>query len=110
MKIKTSHDTPPIPDRNHDWSAIDDDTYDAENSPIGHGPTERKAIFDLMMQIFPDETLSFMQKMTDVHQRIIERERAEIQLRQSPYRDRRLTDDEHDDDMFSQENGDGPVY
>jgi len=103
MKIKTDNIMPPIPDRNHDWSAIDYDTYDGEGSPIGTGPTERKAILDLMIQIFPDETESFIQKMTDVHQRIIERDRLPIAPRQ-------LTDDEHDDDMFSQENGDGSIY
>jgi hypothetical protein len=42
-----------------DWSAIDDDNYDADcdqdgffsTSPIGRGPTEEAAIADLMEQI-----------------------------------------------------------
>ena len=29
MKIKTNFDYPPIPTRSMDWSAWDDDTYDA---------------------------------------------------------------------------------
>ena len=45
MKILLTYDPPPIGDRNHDWRAIDPDTYDAEiddrgvavtTSPIGH--------------------------------------------------------------------------
>lgn len=51
MKIKTSHDYPPIPIRAFDWSAIDDDTYDGEGCPVGHGATEAEAIADLLEQI-----------------------------------------------------------
>lgn len=54
MKIKTNCECPPIPIRNFDWSAIDDDTYDgAEDShcPIGRGATEIDAIRDLLDQI-----------------------------------------------------------
>lgn len=54
MKILTKHDYPPIPDRQFDWSAVDDDTYDgAEDShcPIGHGATEQEAISDLLEQM-----------------------------------------------------------
>jgi hypothetical protein len=54
MKIRTSFDYPPIPDRRFDWSAVDDDTYDgAEDShcPIGHGATEQEAIADLLDQL-----------------------------------------------------------
>lgn len=53
MKITTSYDYPPIPDRSMDWSAIDSDTYDGapDAGPIthmiGHGPTEEAAIQDL---------------------------------------------------------------
>ena len=33
MKIIATYAPPPIPDRNYDWTAIDDDTYDgAEDS------------------------------------------------------------------------------
>lgn len=41
MKIRTEFVHPPIPIRTHDWSAVDDDTYDGEGSPIGHGATGR---------------------------------------------------------------------
>jgi hypothetical protein len=59
MKIRTSFDYPPIPYRGMDWSAIDDDTYDADcdedgffsTSPIGRGATEQEAIDDLLQQI-----------------------------------------------------------
>lgn len=52
MKIRTEFVYPPIPVRNFDWSAIDDDTYDgAEDSStrgqIGYGRTEAEAIADL---------------------------------------------------------------
>ena len=54
MKIKTNYEYPPIPIRDFDWSAVDDDTYDgAEDShcPIGWGRTEEEAIADLMQQL-----------------------------------------------------------
>jgi len=54
MKIVTHFVCPPIPLRQFDWSAIDDDTYDgAEDShcPIGYGATEAEAIADLMREI-----------------------------------------------------------
>ncbi len=57
IKVRTSFDYPPIPIRQFDWSAIDDDTYDgAEDShcPIGHGATEQDAIDDLLEQIEED--------------------------------------------------------
>ena len=50
MKIKTEFVYPPIPIRNCDWSAIDDDTYD-EGAPIGRGRTEQEAVADLMEQL-----------------------------------------------------------
>lgn len=46
MKIKTEYDPKPIPSRQFDWSAIDDDTYD-EGEPVGYGATEAEAIEDL---------------------------------------------------------------
>lgn len=49
MKIKTSFDNPPIPDRSFDWSAVTDD-YDFGH-PIGHGSTEAEAIVDLKSQL-----------------------------------------------------------
>ena len=51
MRIKTHFDYPPIPVRDFDWSAIDDETYDGEGCPIGHGATEEAAIADLLEQI-----------------------------------------------------------
>lgn len=53
MKIVTSYDYPPIPDRSCDWSAIDEDTYDGAPDthpacPIGRGATEAEAIADLL--------------------------------------------------------------
>ena len=51
MKIRTEYVYPPIPYRGWDWSAVDDDTYDGERSPIGYGPTEAAAIADLKEQI-----------------------------------------------------------
>lgn len=53
MKIVTTYDPKPIPDRRFDWSAIDDSTYDgAEDSgtrnQIGYGKTEAEAVADLM--------------------------------------------------------------
>jgi hypothetical protein len=57
FNIRTNYDYPPIPVRQFDWSAIDDDTYDgADDSscPIGHGATEQDAIDDLLEQIDED--------------------------------------------------------
>jgi hypothetical protein len=53
MQIRTEFVCPPIPDRNFDWSAIDESTYDgAEDSSnrdhVGYGRTEADAIADLM--------------------------------------------------------------
>ena len=53
MKIRTTHDPKPIPNREFDWSAIDESTYDgAEDSEerhmVGYGPTEAEAIEDLL--------------------------------------------------------------
>lgn len=55
MKIITSHDMPPIPVRDMDWSAHTDN-YEASyeeghwmsNEPIGHGPTEVAAVNNLL--------------------------------------------------------------
>lgn len=50
MKIVTDYWAKPIPDRSHDWSAVDDETYDG-GGPIGWGATEQEAIGDLLEQI-----------------------------------------------------------
>jgi hypothetical protein len=65
MKIRTSFDYPPIPIRDYDWSAIDEDTYDgAEDSKtrcqIGYGATEAEAIADLM-EILEDDMLDILE-------------------------------------------------
>ena len=46
--IKTTHEFPPIPIRDYDWSAVMED-YD-EGDIIGYGRTEQDAINDLMRQ------------------------------------------------------------
>jgi len=51
MKIRTEYIFPPIPSRQHDWLAIDDNTYDGPGSPMGTGPTEQAAIDALMESI-----------------------------------------------------------
>lgn len=55
MKIRTTFNYPPIPDRRFDWSAIDDDRYDgapdAGPQCVGYGRTEAESIEDLKSQI-----------------------------------------------------------
>ena len=51
MKIKTDYWPKPIPLRDFDWSAVDDDTYDGPGSPIGFGRTRDDAIEDLFEHI-----------------------------------------------------------
>lgn len=51
MKIVTRYDPPPIPVRDFDWYAIDDETYDGQGSAIGYGKTEKAAIKDLLEEI-----------------------------------------------------------
>jgi hypothetical protein len=54
MKIRTHYDPKPIPSRDSDWSAIDQDTYDgapdSRTNQIGWGATEQ-AIADLLDQL-----------------------------------------------------------
>lgn len=50
MKIRTEFVHPPIPDRQYDWSAIDDETYD-EGGKVGFGRTEAEAVADLKEQL-----------------------------------------------------------
>lgn len=48
MRIVTEYWPVPIAQRDFDWTAIDEETYDgSENSPVGYGRTERAAIRDL---------------------------------------------------------------
>ena len=58
MKIRTTYIYPPIPIRDCDWAAVDDDTYDGPGCPIGTGATEQEAIADLLQQIEESKCLS----------------------------------------------------
>jgi hypothetical protein len=54
LVIHTSHDRPPIPSLDFEWSAVTDDydgAPDAGWQPVGHGRTEDEAIADLLRQI-----------------------------------------------------------
>ncbi len=51
--VTTSHDYPPIPSREADWSAVADAFYD-EGEPVGRGPTEDAAVLDLVEQLSED--------------------------------------------------------
>lgn len=53
MKIRTDYWPKPIPVREFDWSAIDEDSYDgapdsARRSEIGYGRSEAEAVADLL--------------------------------------------------------------
>ena len=48
-RIITTYDPPPIPTRNHDWTAVLSD-YDA-GDPIGWGRTRDEAVADLEEQL-----------------------------------------------------------
>jgi hypothetical protein len=50
-KIRTEFVHPPIPLRQFDWLAVDDNTYDGPGSPIGWGSTEQAAIVILLEQL-----------------------------------------------------------
>jgi hypothetical protein len=54
MKIRTSHDRPPIPTTACDWSAVTDEYDGAEDAGpqcVGYGKTEHEAIEDLVEQL-----------------------------------------------------------
>lgn len=52
MKIKTENVYPPIPSRNHDWCAYDDNTYGGgPGQPVGWGTTEAEAVADLLEKL-----------------------------------------------------------
>ena len=57
MKIRTDYDPKPIPVRNCDWTAVDDDTYEG-GMLIGYGTTEQQAIADLLENIEESEAQS----------------------------------------------------
>jgi hypothetical protein len=50
MKIRTSFEFPPVPSRDFDWCAYDDDTYEP-GCPVGWGATEQAAVADLLEQL-----------------------------------------------------------
>ena len=54
MKIKTEYWAKPIPPRQFDWIAVDDN-YEP-GGPIGHGRTEQEAIDDLKEQVEADNS------------------------------------------------------
>ncbi len=51
MNILTEYVPKPIPLRQFDWEAWDDDTYDGPPCPVGTGASEEEAIADLKTQI-----------------------------------------------------------
>ena len=59
MKIVAEYWPPPIPQRDFDWCAIDEDRYDVDcdqggyfaKSPIGYGRTREAAVADLLEQL-----------------------------------------------------------
>lgn len=50
VKVRTEYVFPPIPIREYDWSAVDDNTYEP-GCPIGWGSTEQAAVDDLVSQL-----------------------------------------------------------
>ena len=63
MKIRTTYELKPIPNRSYDWTAVDDDTYDG-GSMIGAGATEAEAIEDLQ-RLFR-ERAEYLEDLHDV--------------------------------------------
>lgn len=53
IAIRTDHVYPPIPLRDHDWSAVTDN-YEPGH-PIGWGRTEQAAIDDLIERLAEDQ-------------------------------------------------------
>lgn len=50
MQIQISHDCPPIPMRDFDYAAYDEDTYEG-GSTIGYGPTAFEAVVNFVEQL-----------------------------------------------------------
>lgn len=74
MKIRTTHDPKPIPDRQYDWSAIDESAYDgAEDSAnrhmVGYGPTEADAINDLLRIVAEDDEANHCRTVEEEYRR-----------------------------------------
>lgn len=51
MKIKTVYDPPPIPLRDRDWCAWDEETCHGDSDQFGWGATEEEAIRDLIENV-----------------------------------------------------------
>jgi len=51
MRLKATYDPPSIPDRRHDWSVVDIDTYDGPGCIIGYGQTAEEARQDYIDQL-----------------------------------------------------------
>lgn len=49
--VVTSYWAKPIPLRQFDWEAIDDNTFDGPGSHVGYGATAQEAVADLLEQI-----------------------------------------------------------
>lgn len=58
MKIRTYVEWPPVTNREYDWTAIDENAYDGDGSPIGRGTTADSAIADLLEQLRQQEALT----------------------------------------------------
>ena len=54
MNIKTFFDPPPIPSREYDWMAYDDNTYEP-GGVFGAGPTKEAAIANLLENLEDDQ-------------------------------------------------------
>lgn len=50
MKLRTTFCPPPVPFRDHDWCAYDEDNYEP-GEPIGWGESEKDAILDYYAQV-----------------------------------------------------------
>ena len=55
VNIRVINVSPPVPTKEFDWCAVDDDTYEgADSDHSGYGTTKDAAIADLMEQIEAD--------------------------------------------------------
>lgn len=69
LKVRTSHDYPPIPIRSVDWSAVIDGRE--EDGPYGRGPTELAAAISLLHELVAgdcglDEFIAGLQKVMEL--------------------------------------------
>ena len=51
MKIVTTYEPVPDPNRKFDWTAVAADYEPDSNAPVGHGATSEEAVEDLMEQM-----------------------------------------------------------